>query len=218
MRRIEIRGECFRLLPERAAFRESTKTLLVADLHWGKAEAFQKSGVAISSTVLDDDLHRLSSIIESTGAEKVWVLGDLIHSPSSLTANVIETVTRWRERHSTIEFVLIRGNHDRRHVFPKEWHLRDAGAVIVDGPFMFVHDDPHADPQGTGGAFAFLGHVHPVIDLSNAVDRVRLPCFLVEKDRVLLPAFSAFTGGQPIARPEAGDRVFAIADGTLVEI
>jgi uncharacterized protein len=214
MKRIEILGEGFQLFPDRAAFRESNKTLLVADLHWGKAETFQKSGVAVSSTVLDDDLRRLSSLIDMTGAERVWVLGDLIHSPSSLTPNVIETVTQWRKRHATVEFVLIRGNHDRRTVFPEEWDLRDAGPVIVDDPFMFVHDEP----RETGGAFVFLGHVHPVIDLSSTVDRVRLPCFLVEKDRALLPAFSAFTGGHPIDRPRAGDRVFAIADGTLVEI
>jgi metallophosphoesterase superfamily enzyme len=43
---------------------------------------------------------------------------------------------------------------------------------------------------------------------------LRLPCFWLGDDVGVLPAFGAFTGMHPI-RTDAGDRVFAIADGAV---
>ena len=47
MLEIELEGEKIALLPERALYWPAQHTLIVADLHWGKAGHFRKNGIAI---------------------------------------------------------------------------------------------------------------------------------------------------------------------------
>lgn len=211
---VTIHGERFDLMPERTAFRHSTKTLLAADLHWGKSETFQAHGLAIPSTVIDDDLARLSHALTATRAERLLVLGDLIHTPRGVTDAVSAKIERWRQDHPRLSFQVIRGNHDKRFQWPDGWGIEDIGTAVRDGDFLFTHDEPLEDVN----AFVWMGHIHPVVELRGGGDRLRLPCFVVEGSQALLPAFSAFTGGASIGGPAEGKRVFAIADSAVIEV
>ena len=209
-----IRGETFDLLPERCAFRRSDKTLLAADLHWGKSETFQSHGLAIPSNVIDDDLARLSQAINETNADRLLILGDLIHTPRGVTVAVSEKIERWRKKHPALTLQVIRGNHDRRFQWPEPWGIEDIGTELRDNQFLFTHDEPHMDTE----QFVWMGHIHPVVDLRGGGDRLRLPCFVVEQNTGLLPAFSAFTGGASIGGRATGKRVFAIAETAVIEV
>jgi metallophosphoesterase superfamily enzyme len=44
-----------------------------------------------------------------------------------------------------------------------------------------------------------------------------VPCFWVRPRVLVLPGFGAFTGGAAV-RPVGGDRVYAVADGGVVEV
>jgi DNA ligase-associated metallophosphoesterase len=211
---VKIRGEVFDLLPERCAYRRSTKTLLASDLHWGKSEIFQAHGLAIPSGVIDEDLAKLSRAIEKTGAETLLVLGDLIHSPQGVTDGVKARIQQWRADHPRLNFEMIRGNHDRAFRFPVEWGIEDRGTHVVDNPFLFTHDEPRHDVN----EFVWMGHVHPVVNLSGGGDRLRLPCFVIDETTGLLPAFSAFTGGANINGRGEGRRIFAIAETSVIEV
>jgi DNA ligase-associated metallophosphoesterase len=211
---VQIRGETFDLLPERCAFRRATKTLLASDLHWGKPEVFQANGLAIPSTVIEDDLARLSRAIKKTGAETLLVLGDLIHSPQGVTAGVKSRIAKWRTEHPGLQFKMIRGNHDRAYLWPTEWAIDDVGTQLRDNQFLFTHDEPAAEVS----EFVWMGHIHPVINLSGGGDHLRLPCFVIDPSVGLLPAFSAFTGGAKINGRIEGRRVFAIADSSVIEV
>jgi metallophosphoesterase superfamily enzyme len=227
---VKIRGETFDLLPERCAFRRSTKTLLAADLHWGKSETFQSYGLAVPSDVIEDDLRRLSSAIELTGAETLLILGDLIHTPRGVTDKVSARIEDWRARHPNLTFQVIRGNHDRRFPWPEAWGIEEIGTELRDRKFLFTHDEPAADQdderrEGSPSdrndersPYLWMGHVHPVVELRGAGDRLRLPCFVVEENFALLPAFSAFTGGASIGDRAEGKRIFAIADTAVIEV
>lgn len=211
---VNLRGESFDLLPERCAFQRSTKTLLASDLHWGKSEVFQAHGLAIPSNVIDDDLARLTSALERTKAERLLVLGDLIHSPHGVTDGVKAKVQQWRADHPRLTFQMIRGNHDRKFRWPAEWGIEDIGTHLKSNEFLFTHDEPKHDVS----EFVWMGHVHPVVDLQGGGDRLRLPCFVIEENTGLLPAFSAFTGGATIGRSTEGRRVFAIADTAVIAV
>jgi metallophosphoesterase superfamily enzyme len=50
-----------------------------------------------------------------------------------------------------------------------------------------------------------------------ANDSVRLPCFWLQPQLAILPAFGEFTGGARITRSE-GDRVIAVAEDRLYEL
>lgn len=211
---LNLRGERFDLLHERCAFRASDQTLLASDLHWGKSETFQMHGLAIPSTVIDDDLARLSQALNRTGAKRLLILGDLIHAPRGVTASVSTKVEAWRKSHPTLIFEVIRGNHDRRFPWPEAWGLRDIGTRVEDKHFIFTHDEIKTPTE----KFVWKGHVHPVVNLAGGGDRLRLPCFVIESNSALLPAFSAFTGGAAIGGRCEGRRVFAIADANVIEV
>ena len=47
---------------QKAVYWEREKTLIISDLHVGKSAHFRKSGIAISSQVLHDDLEILENL------------------------------------------------------------------------------------------------------------------------------------------------------------
>jgi hypothetical protein len=183
----------------------------VADLHWGKPESFHQHGIPLPPGVLEDDLARLSAALRATGARRLLLVGDLVHSLRSLTREVVTSVAAWRSGHD-VEMVLVRGNHDRRLELPPAWRMELVESHLDLGPFRFSHH-----PEPAEGHYVWAGHIHPTVRLDTGADRLRLPCFHLGAHVGVLPAFSAFTGGQDI-RPRAGERLFAIAEDTVVEV
>jgi hypothetical protein len=200
------------LRPERALYWPEGGVLAVADLHWGKPESFHQHGIPLPSGVLEDDLARLSAALRATGARRLLLVGDLIHSLRGLTPEVVARVADWRSRHE-VEMVLVRGNHDRHlRALPPAWRMELVEPHEDVGPFRFAHH-----PEPAKGRYVWAGHLHPTVRLSSGADRLRLPCFHLGLAVGVLPAFSAFTGGMDI-RPRAVERLFAIADDSVVEV
>lgn len=209
---VPIRGERLHLLPDRAIWWPRRKTLIVADLHLGKEESLHDLGVPVPSGVLDETLMRLDRLLAATGARRLVVLGDLVHRQEGLTDEVVETVTRWRERFDG-DLDLVPGNHDELvKRLPAPWRVARLAAAVLDSPFVHLHDAlPHA------GGYALGGHLHPVVRLDGGIDRLLLPCFVVGDRRAVLPAFTRFSRGVRVL-PESGDHIYAIADGAVVEV
>jgi metallophosphoesterase superfamily enzyme len=82
------------------------------------------------------------------------------------------------------------------------------------GPLWLSHD-PSPPPQAQ--LLNVCGHLHPVAQLGQGPDRLRLPCFALDRrgGRLLLPAFGALTGGHPC--PPGLER-WAIADGQVLAL
>ena len=200
------------LRPERALYWPEGGALAVADLHWGKPESFHHFGIPMPSGVLEDDLARLSAALHATGARRLLLVGDLIHSRQGITPDVIERIAAWRKRHE-VEMVLIRGNHDR-HLprLPPAWWIQEVESHLDEGPFRFAHH-----PEPAPGRYVCAGHLHPTVRLDSGADRLRLPCFHLSPHVGVLPAFSAFTGGQDM-HARAGERLFAVAGDRVVEL
>lgn len=210
---LEVGGEAVELLGERAVWRASERTLLVADLHWGKSETLRRAGAPIPGGVLGAQLDALEGLLRSTAAERLIVLGDLVHAPGGITDGLVERVAAWRRTWGgTFELVL--GNHDRRVE-------RVAGAMGVDllgrraslGGLDLVHDPADA----TAGRATLAGHVHPAAVLRGGGDSLKLACFWLRDATLVLPAFTPFAAGAPIV-PNARDRVVVCADGRLIDV
>lgn len=201
------------LLPERAVYWPARATLLVADMHLGKSEAYRTLGAPIPEGVLDADLARLASALRATEAQRLIVLGDLLHAPAGLTDRMIARVAAWRGDRPNLEIVVLPGNHDRRlDAVQQRWGLHIPGPTLRDGPFSFCHD-----PCDAADPYTWAGHIHPMVSLRSASDGLRLPCFHIGSRTGILPAFSAFTRGLTV-RPAPGDRIFALADGRVIEV
>jgi len=198
------------LLPTRAVAWPAQKTLLVADLHWGKTETFRAHGIALPDGCFESDLQRLSATLNATNSQRLIILGDLVHHHMGITKNVLARIAQWR-REFTGEIRLIRGNHDRQPVAPA-WNMFEHNHHWSEGPFTFGHV-----PEPVKGTFLWAGHLHPTVVLRGAGDRLRLPCFHLGRHVGILPAFSEFSGGYNV-RKGANERIFAIADQNVIEL
>jgi uncharacterized protein len=211
---IIVGGQPVWLLPEKAAFLPETSTLLIADAHIGKALSFRKLGVPVPHGTTAETLAVLSALVNRLGPKRIVFLGDFLHSARAHGRTTMDTVGRWRETHATLELTLVRGNHDD-HAGDPPAHL---GIHAVDEPLMHGDLALCHHPVARPPAYVLAGHTHPGVSLGGrANDHLRLPCFWFGANVGVLPAFGAFTGLHTI-RAAADDRVFAAADGRVIEL
>jgi DNA ligase-associated metallophosphoesterase len=189
---VDFAGERLELFPERGLYWPRMQRLLVADLHLGKADVFRRAGIAIPRGGTSHDLARLEQLLARSGARELFVLGDLLHGPVPEAA-WRETWRAWRARHAGLRVAVLAGNHDRRLV-DAELGVEELPAQVEAPPFRLAHLPPPADPPVP----TLCGHVHPVVRLEG----VRWPCYWWRAHTLVLPAFSAFTGGHALG---AGD-------------
>jgi DNA ligase-associated metallophosphoesterase len=211
---VSVGGHTLTLLPQKAAFLDDFRTLLVADAHIGKAVSFRSFGVPVPRGTTTETLNGLSALVESTGAVRIVFLGDFLHSRRSHAPSTLGAVARWRERHPELALTLVRGNHDERAGDPPA-HL---GFQVVDEPLAVGGLALCHHPVAHAGFYSLAGHLHPCVTLGGrAFDTLRLPCFHFGLHVGVLPAFGSFTGMHPI-RAGVGDRVFAVADDQVAEV
>ena len=208
--KITVAGEELVLLAERAVYWPAKKTLLVADVHWGKSETFRGHGIFVPDGVFESDLERLSCALERCDATRLMVLGDLVHAKAGLTEEVESRITQWREN-NPVEFHLIRGNHDKMQM-PQSWNIEVHDGSIVEGPFMFSHE-----PERATGVYVWGGHIHPMAKIVGRGDSIRLPCFYIGQHVGALPAFSEFTRGVTVRRAK-GEKLYAIVEGHILAV
>lgn len=209
-----VAGETLALFPERAAFWERENTLLVADLHFGKAAAFRAGGIPVPGGTTADALRRLDDLISQTRATRIVFLGDFLHARAGRAPDTLRALPEWREQRYELDLVLVRGNHDHHAGDPgPELRMTCVDAPFVVPPFAFAHR-PKEWPQG----YVLAGHLHPSVLLVGAGRQsARLPCFWFGSRVGVLPAFGDFTGFSE-APVSNGDQVWVIAEGSVVRV
>ena len=209
---VEIAGERVILLPERVAYWERTRTLLVADPHFGKAAAFRAAGVPVPRGTTTGSLARLDSALATSGARRIVFLGDFLHAREGREAETTRVVGEWRRRHAHIDMLLVRGNHDVRAGDPgPEIDIACANGPVEETPFVFTHKPAESD-----AGYVVCGHLHPAARLTGpGRESTRLPCFWVRPAVMVLPAFGEFTGVAEIDA-DRSDRVWVVADGVVL--
>lgn len=207
-----LSGQRLLLLPERALFWMEKKMLVVADAHFGKAQLFRERGIPVPQETTAGDLERLSRLMDDLQPRKLLFLGDLTHGPIDNPDVYARRIAPWRQRYRDVELLLVSGNHDRRSgPPPSQFGFDGVGTVRHEGPFVFTHQS-----QGRAAGYNLAGHLHPAVAMTGpGALKASLPCFCFGFKGALLPAFGSFTGCQVI-RPGTGDRVFVIADDTVI--
>lgn len=211
---VELDGEPVRLTHHRGVYWPRGATLFVADPHVGKAAAFRSGGVPIPHGSTADDLARLDDAIETTGATRLVVLGDLLHARDGRAPRTLDAVAAWRARRPKLDVVLVRGNHDRAAGDPPpDWGVRCVDEPWTLGPFALRHH-----PDDGAERFGLAGHVHPGVRIGNGGSPgFMLPAMVVRARDAVLPAFGGFTGTSRV-RPDRTCRVFAFGPDGVVEV
>jgi DNA ligase-associated metallophosphoesterase len=205
------------LLPGRAAFLPKTSTVVCSDIHLGKAATFRHAGMAIPEGSAQHDLQRLTGIVQTCGARRLLITGDLFHARSGCTQQVLDEFSAFceqvRQSHDT-RIVLVLGNHEQslgKKFRPHEIGINRCEEEIIEPPFRFIHDhQSHFDAQPD--SFTIAGHVHPTVTIKGTSgDRLTCRCFVTTGTTLTLPAFGSFTGGHKI-RPLRRDSCMARPD------
>jgi uncharacterized protein len=211
---LDLAGEQLILLPQRAIFWPRESTLFIADTHWGKDATFRANSMPVPGGILEADLVRLSNVLHVTAAQRLIILGDLLHAKKGRAVSVLTTVMAWREQHADLDVLLVRGNHDDRAGDPPDaWRFRCIDAPSILSPFVLRHE-PAPDRNG----YVLSGHSHPGVVLTGqGRQSVKLPCFVFGKSVAILPAFGSFTGLAAVW-PRIGDQVYAIVEGEILTL
>ncbi|MEN8866269.1 MAG: ligase-associated DNA damage response endonuclease PdeM [Akkermansiaceae bacterium] len=202
------------LLVGRAAFMPASGSLVVADLHLGKAATFRNRGLAVPEGSNAADLRRLQSLVDFKQPKQLIIAGDLFHSADGMSTSTIRSFHEWLER-LDLPVILTEGNHDRRSWFTRHKFPIEVTPELALDSLIITHDpyDLSADRPG------IAGHLHPGVRIKeSARQSFHIAGFLLKKaEHLILPAFSEFTGIYPL-KIVATDQFFAEINGTISEI
>lgn len=182
----------FRLGTSQAVFWAEENALLVADLHFEKASFFARHGQMLPPYDSRATLERLAEAIRHTGARRVLCLGDSFHDASGVdrmephASGMLDALTR------ATDWVWITGNHDE--------DARAPGGTVVDELVLSGIALRHIARAGRAGA-EVSGHFHPKMRVSVKGRQIARPCAVSSDNRLILPAFGAFTGGMNASDP-----------------
>lgn len=184
---ILIREHHFILTNQRALFWKAAGSLILSDIHLGKTAHFRRHGIPLPSDILQEDLKRLSNLIHHFTPEKIIVVGDFLHAGKN---SEFEIFKNWKTGFPALPIILVKGNHDR--ISEKE--ILDLGISEIhttyrENGFIFSHEDLKNE-----NLFVISGHLHPGAILQTSTQTLKLPCYIVTEDQLILPAFSTFTG------------------------
>jgi DNA ligase-associated metallophosphoesterase len=181
-----LAGVSLTALPSGGLWWPAARLLAVSDLHLGKSGRLARAGGAMLPPYeTRDTLVRLEADIHATGASTVLCLGDSFDDGAAAAA-LPEDERLWLTRlQAGRRWVWIAGNHDPAPLDLGGTHLSE----LLSPPLTFRHIARY----GTAGEIS--GHYHPKAVIGLRGRAVSRPCFLVDSDRAILPAYGTFTGG-----------------------
>ncbi len=196
---LEFAGEELVLLRNNALYWPREGALLVADLHLEKGSWYAQTGQMLPPYDSRETLERLADAVKATGARRVITLGDSFHDDAGThrldpyAAGMLDSLTR------ALDWVWITGNHD-------EQMDRAFGATLVDemelGGIVLRHEAMRGETRPE-----LSGHYHPKMRVRVRNRHIARPCGVISRskgrgDRMIAPAFGAYTGGMDAGAPE----------------
>ena len=202
---ITFQNQSLWTLSEGALWMPKTQILCVSDLHLGKSDRIaRRSGRLLPPYEVRATLERLTKLIDDYSPQTVICLGDSfddLDAAASLTQTERSDIIRLQAGR---EWIWIEGNHD-------------PGPVDFGGQSLREHHIEgitfrHIAEIGKKGEVS--GHYHPKCRLSHGASH---PAFLIDQDKIIMPAFGAYTGGlrasDPALRSLMNDDAIAVLTG-----
>lgn len=209
---VDINGVEFELLYEKCMYKPDEQLLIIADIHLGKAAHFRKGGVPLPEQAQVADYVRLQALLKKVKPKKVYFLGDLFHSSfNNDWLSFCELIADFPD----IKFILVKGNHDLINTKLFTELCIDVIDDIEDDKFIYSHEPLDKVPARKVN---IAGHIHPGYVLSGiARQSLKLPCFYITDEHVILPAFGVLTGLYSMDR-NASARVYLVLSDAVKRI
>ena len=170
-----------------------SRTLVVADLHWGYAVSHRAQGNLLPMWGDVEIATRLDALITDYQPQEMLWLGDSLHALAGRAP-----AEAWLKT-ASVPVTILAGNHDRR------WPVATTASLMRDGFFFHHGDQALAVPEA---ALEVIGHHHPAFSwYDGAGGRVKIPALVAGPRRLILPAFSPWAAGAPWNGQLAADEV-----------
>ncbi|MBC7081449.1 MAG: metallophosphoesterase [Thermoplasmatales archaeon] len=167
-----------------------------SDLHIGYEGVLRMEGAMIPKYQKKVIKKRIEEIIRRYNPDKIVINGDFKHE---FGKNLKQ---EWNEVSELLDFlvkklevIIVRGNHDNFiKTIAKKFNV-EVKDEYEYGEIKFVHGHKEAN-----GDKIVIGHEHPSLVIRDKVGVVaKLPCFLISKEMVVLPAMSPLASGTDVS-------------------
>ena len=184
---LELAGAEALLRPSGALWLAAERVLVVADLHLEKGSAYAARGQMLPPYDTRETLARLAAEVGRLNPRAIVLLGDTLHDRDAEARLDVEDARALGALAAVAELVWIVGNHDAEG--PKQLPGRSVASWTAAG-LTLVHEPAPLPRHGE-----VAGHLHPCASVKSRAGGVRRRCFVTDGERLVMPAFGAFTGG-----------------------
>lgn len=217
---------------ERALHLADAGALVVGDLHVGLETELAAKGVDLPSQT-EHMRARLRELIQTTGARRLLVIGDLKHRiPVSTRQEARELPSFFSQM--GVEVELVPGNHDVDLEGLVAMRVHDATGIVVDGVGL-LHGHTWPSEEVMACPLIVTCHNHPALMLIDELGHrhkeacwVRAPFAPKARERyrhlpegaqlVVMPAFNELTGGTAFNAREGGTLLGPLFGNGLVDV
>lgn len=170
-----------------ALFWAEERLLVISDLHLEKGSSFAARGRLLPPYDTGDSLGRLAVLCETYQPKTVITLGDNFHDNGGAERLHLSDRATLALLQSGRDWIWITGNHDPA---PARGVGGVSAASVAIGPLTFRHEPERGALTGE-----IAGHLHPVARVAVRGRSLRNRCFVTNGQRIVMPAFGAYTGG-----------------------
>jgi DNA ligase-associated metallophosphoesterase len=199
-------GHEFLMHPSGILFWPLRSMAIVSDLHLEKGSHFAKRGYFLPPYDSHETLVRLFDVFQELKPENTLILGDTFHDEHGFNRLHFDSRALFKML-LNYNPIWITGNHDGDFV-PKGF---SAHTSLKIENITFNHQ------AAVGIEHEISGHYHPKVDIFHLNARVSRPCFIEDGNKMILPAFGAYTGGlsiqdKAIMRLLSKPRIYALGE------
>lgn len=162
------------------------RLLVVSDLHLGKSERIaRRGGTLLPPFEGVDTITRLANEINSLNPDQIICLGDSFDDLEALESLPLNEHRSLTAMMAGRDWIWIEGNHDAGPIDLGGTHIKE----VKIGDLTFRHI---AETAANG---EISGHYHPKARIAARGRSMSKPCFVIDEDRIIMPAFGTYTGG-----------------------
>lgn len=183
-------GEQFLVVDAAALWWERERALIVADMHLEKGSWFAERGQLLPPYDSAETIKKLSQLVDSFGAQSVYCLGDNFHDDAGVS-RLSEECSRQLDilsKRTKIHWII--GNHDSGIDAPTDGEVHRQ-LKIRELALRHI-----AEKDST--LLELSGHYHPKARVRINGRVLSRPCFALDDQKLILPAFGAYAGGLDI--------------------
>ncbi len=170
------------------------ETLIISDLHLEQGTSLARRGIHVPPFDTTSTLAILDETVSTINPKRLIFLGDSFHDTEGETRLDESHLQILRNLTNTYETLWITGNHDPHP--PQSLGGQGAESIVL-GPLTLRHEPS----KYLKHEIEIAGHLHPGCGLNLRGRHIRGKCFIADHQRLIMPAFGAYTGALSVNSP-----------------